>query len=354
MSVKTIIKKPREDDIPDIPINFPELYNLKLNLLEDKVKLKPGLPLIPLSHTEKIPEKKIEPFVNTSDRQETPRLVNNSVKEVKNVIRENESRDKLENIRSSVDREDEDEDDKELFEEVGEKDDYDNDIIEDENYDEDDTDRSSSKEEIKDYDPYEGLSPEEREEKEREEYIWRFRILKKKYHNTASISIPEYNEHSDLPMMKKSYERTIKELYLDDAVENYKTYLLGGFLAIEYVCTSIIGVDLEGFTMQQVQMMHKYDTLLIELGEKSYSTVGSNLPVEIRLLFMMLVQAALFFAAKYVSQEHGSHIGDMIRSVTGMAPEPVKNSENGTGETKKKMRGPKTKASDIRNRMDNT
>ena len=105
--------------------------------------------------------------------------------------------------------------------------------------------------------------------REKEEYIWRFRILKKKYKH-PSYEIPSYNEHSDLATMKITYDRTVRELYLDSTVEQYRTYLMGGFLAVEYVCNQWLGIDLEGFTKQQLKLMHKYDMLLVELGEKSY------------------------------------------------------------------------------------
>ena len=65
----------------------------------------------------------------------------------------------------------------------------------------------------KDEDPYTGLTPEE---KEKEEYIQRFKILKRQYKN---LSIPEYNEHSYLQVMKKLYERLIREIHLDNKIK---------------------------------------------------------------------------------------------------------------------------------------
>ena len=356
----TVIKNPRKDEIPDIPIRFRKLYNLKLHLIEDKNKLKSGLPLIPLSHKEEIPP---DEYKAPAPPPPKPSIKENVNTRPSIVIEENESEDNDEMYDDDVDFEDnlgreevrnvvvnkqDDEQDDDFMNEVGE----DNDSRQISRFEHEEEPEEEPEEE--EYDPYAGLSPEEREAMEKEEYMWKFRILKKQYHNSATIPIPEYNEHSDLTIMKKSYERTIKEVMLDANVEQYKTYLLGGCLAIEYVCTSLIGVDLEGFTINQIQMMHKYDRLLIELGEKSYSSVGSNIPVEIRLLFMMLMQAAIFFAAKFVEQEHGGQMGDMFKMVMGMPPSEKENTPSTTdGFVKKKMRGPKTKASDIRSKMDN-
>ena len=204
-------------------------------------------------------------------------------------------------------------------------------------------------------DIYAGLSPEERAEKEKEEYIWRFRILKKKYGKNASIPIPEWNEFSDLGMMKQSYERTIKELYLDDAVETYRTYLLGAWIVMEYTCTQFVGIDLRGFTSSQIRIMHKYDRMLIELGEKSYTNWAMNLPVEVRLIGMVLFQAAIFYLGKIISDKMGSNVGELFRGFSGQAPVNIPNNNNNNEEEvtdtpKPKMKGPKINADQIRER----
>ena len=43
-----IVKVPMKKSIPDISINFSPLPNLRLDMMENKSKIKPGLPLIPL------------------------------------------------------------------------------------------------------------------------------------------------------------------------------------------------------------------------------------------------------------------------------------------------------------------
>lgn len=205
----------------------------------------------------------------------------------------------------------------------------------------------------KEDDPYAGLTPEEREEKEKEEYIWRFRILKKKYKN-AEEQIPSFNEFSDLQTMKRTYDRTVRELYLDDAVESYRGYLMGGSIVIEFACTQWFDVDLGGFTIHQTKMMYKYDRLLIELGEKSYNQWGSTIPVEVRLLLMILFQAGLFYMAKIVTSRFGTTMADLFRSVSGMPPpaeeikEAAKKDEGNGGPPARKMRGPSVKPADLR------
>lgn len=177
--------------------------------------------------------------------------------------------------------------------------------------------------------------------------MWRFHILKKKYKNPAT-AIPDFNEHSELSEMKATYDRTTKELYLDSAVDSYRTYLIGGFMVTEFVCTNWAGVDLSGFTMTQTKMLYKYDMLLIELGEKSYNKWGMNLPVEVRLAGLIILQAGLFYLGKVISANYGNSMADLFKGFTGQPPDP-KNEVTKEESNKKKMKGPRFKAEDIRN-----
>ena len=146
--------------------------------------------------------------------------------------------------------------------------------------------------------------------------------------------------------MKRDYSRTIKELHLDDAIENYKYYMMGGFIAIEYGATQLIGIDLGGFTRQQGMMMHKYDKLLIELGEKSYNSWGSSLPAELRILGMILLQAGIFYLGKILTAKFGGTIGELFSGFMGQPPDLTdKPSEP---QQKRKMRGPKTRVEDLK------
>jgi len=365
-----VVKKPRDLPIPDVPINFPPLHNLHLELLEIKEKLKPGLPLIPRS------KPVLQPLVNPKPehREKTPRpsippkdlkTTKSEESDIDDVITHSEivEKPKIQDKPKEKPKESDplllelgtDSEDEEIFDTENEVHSDDEDVLAEGIQEPNNT-------QPEEYDPYEGLSPEEREIKEKEEYIWRFRILKKQYGNNASIPIPMFNEHSDLPMMKTSYERTIRELYLDDSVETYRTYLLGGWIVIEYACTQWIGIDLRGFTMQQTKMMYKYDRMLIELGEKSYSRWGMNLPVEVRLLFMILFQAGIFYLGKIITEKFGDSVAELFKGFTGQppgisstgpatsTPKPGENEVNDDTPKKKKMRGPNIKASDIRKR----
>ena len=168
------------------------------------------------------------------------------------------------------------------------------------------------------------------DEDKKREFIFKFDLLKKSY-PSAVATIPEYTIHSDLNEMQKSYDTTVRRLSLDSTVENYKQYLLGGFMLVEFVFGNFLGFDMQGFTQQQIVGMHNYEKLLIELGEKSYVPSGSKWPVELRLLFVIIMNAGFFIVGKVVMRRTGANLLGMMNSVN-TPPEIPKQ--------KRRMKGP--------------
>lgn len=175
---------------------------------------------------------------------------------------------------------------------------------------------------------------EDEEDEMKRELLFKFELLKKAY----KTDVPEFNVHSDLKQMTRSYESTLRRVSLDSCVENYKQLLIGGFMVLEFVLGYLFKFDMQGFTQQQILNMNQYERLLIELGEQSYVPGGSQWPVEVRLLLMVLGNAAIFIIAKMIMKKTGSNIMSAMNSFSRPQPSPL---------NKRKMRGPSIQPDDI-------
>jgi hypothetical protein len=167
----------------------------------------------------------------------------------------------------------------------------------------------------------------ETDEDLKRELLFKFDLLKRSYKSNV---IPEYTIHSDYKTMLRSYEATVRQLNVDSNIESYKSYLITGFYIVEFALGYWLKFDMQNFTQQQILNMNKYEHLLIELGEKSYVPEGSKWPVEIRLLFTIVVQTALFIITKMVMKKIGTNLFGMMEQPSQQAPpEPPRRKMNG-------------------------
>jgi hypothetical protein len=156
------------------------------------------------------------------------------------------------------------------------------------------------------------------------ELLFKFDLLRKSY---KSANIPEFTIHSDYSTMQRTYDSTIRQVNVDSNIETYKSYLITGFYITEFVLGYWLKFDMQDFTKQQIVNMNKYEHLLIELGEKNYVPEGSKWPVEIRLLFTILINAAIFIITKMVMKKIGGSLFGTSDETMQQAP-------------KRRMRGP--------------
>ena len=185
---------------------------------------------------------------------------------------------------------------------------------------------------------------EQQEENLKRELLFKFDLLKKSY---PQATVPDFSIHTDLNTLQQSYDDTVRRLSLDSSVENYKTYLIYGFMGAEFVLGNFLGFDMQGFTQQQIVSMNSYEKLLIELGEKSYVPSGSKWPVEVRLLFMIIMNAAFFIISKMIMKKTGANLMGMINNMSGTGSSSPNNTKTSTQPKKRKMKGPNIDLGDI-------
>ena len=202
------------------------------------------------------------------------------------------------------------------------------------------------------------MSQEEQDELKRD-ILFKFELLKKSYKNVP-VEIPDFTMHSDYESMKRAYDSTVRRVSLDSSVESYKTYLIGGFMVMEFILGHWLKFDMQGFTQQQILNMSSYERLLIELGEKNYVPEGSEWPVELRLLFMIIINAGVFIVSKLIMKQTGTNFMSMMNSMNefqrATANQGSMNNTSSHGNVanggsgpfgKRRMRGPNIDVNDL-------
>lgn len=178
---------------------------------------------------------------------------------------------------------------------------------------------------------------EELEDSKRE-LLFKFDLLRKSYPHEF---IPEFSMHTEYTVMVKGYENVMRKLSVNDNIDKYKTYLIYGFIGVEFILGKMFKLDMSGFANQQIISMSTYEKLLIELGEKTYVPNNKDWPVEIRLLILIITQAIFFLIGKMMMNKMGLDIIKLVNPIQTRTQTSVPNVK------KKKMRGPNINPEDI-------
>jgi hypothetical protein len=111
---------------------------------------------------------------------------------------------------------------------------------------------------------------------------------------------------------------------------------------MEFILGYVFKLDMNGFARQQMISMSSYERLLIELGEKSYVPTGSKWSVEIRLLFLVVMNTAVFLVGRMMLKKTGADVMGLVNSMNGSTQ-----TTGGIPQKKRKMKGPSLNVDDI-------
>jgi hypothetical protein len=141
---------------------------------------------------------------------------------------------------------------------------------------------------------------EEEEISKKRDLLHKFQRLRRIY---PGAKIPEFTEHSDLKMMEREYDFILKDLEISQFTEQWKQYLVMAFKGLEVFLINFMEFDdIQGFAQQQATKIHKYESILAEIGEKNYISDNKKWPPELRLLGLFLSEAVMFIGIKYMSK----------------------------------------------------
>jgi hypothetical protein len=182
-----------------------------------------------------------------------------------------------------------------------------------------------------------------KEKRDKAELLWDMKMIAKKY---PGRDVPVFTEHDDINAIRVARERTLKEISLDNNVNSYKKYMTAGFLGIELFCISYLNIpEMKGYFMEQTKNMETYESLLIELGEKSGDGWGAGWPVEVRLVLLVIFNAGMFWLGKIIEKNGGSAMTSVFKMFNPRAqesspPAPSANVHATQSEPPRRMRGP--------------
>jgi len=141
---------------------------------------------------------------------------------------------------------------------------------------------------------------EEEETTKKRDLLHKFQRLRRVY---PGAKIPEFSEHSDLKMMEREYDFIVKDLEIAQFTEQWKMYLGMAFKGLEWFLVNFMEFDdILGFAQDQATKLHKYESILAEIGEKNYISDNKKWPPELRLIGLFLTQALSFTFMKYMAK----------------------------------------------------
>jgi len=155
---------------------------------------------------------------------------------------------------------------------------------------------------------------EEEQNNMKKTYLEKYHILQMTYNEEK---FPQLTNFMDLDLIINTYETEFKRVTLQANLNEYKMYLVLMFCAFEYGLKFLFDVDTYGFVKQQLKFSHKYDKLLIQLGEREYMSFGDNWPAEVKIVVMFGFHIMVFFASKQIGKKFGQHATDTIQDVLG-------------------------------------
>jgi hypothetical protein len=163
-----------------------------------------------------------------------------------------------------------------------------------------------------------------------------FTILK---HQNQSLGIQIPPRTMALKHRHDIYDAWVRRVLAIQQTPTWKKWLVFAAFFIEVIVVKILGLNFTGFTRSQWSGMSRYDQQLIELGEKQGGTIGSNWPVEIRLIVTMVVSAVIFLLIRYLAQWLGNtELGELLQkfvdgnfssAINGSSLPPVTVDNNG-------------------------
>jgi hypothetical protein len=153
----------------------------------------------------------------------------------------------------------------------------------------------------------------------------------------------EFPEGKSLNKIHDTYHSIIKSIYVNMNLGQLQLGYIIVLMAIEFVCVKAFNIPLAGFTKMELKRMHRYNQLMVELGENLYSVGSGSWPIEWRILGTLVMNIVIFVALKFLaSYVGGESMTEVIRNAVDQVldnPVTKDNIESGNIGTKSTTAG---------------
>lgn len=139
-------------------------------------------------------------------------------------------------------------------------------------------------------------------------WLTKLQTLKMRF---KDVTIPDGAKKLNWRELRKIYYMQLDRVSIGKNVDSYMLVLIVLFFITEWIVQNVFRVKMiKGFAVHSIVTMRRYHRLLIELGERDYSSIGENWPVEVRLGCLVIVNAIIFVIAKVLYQHTGQDHSD--------------------------------------------
>lgn len=139
-------------------------------------------------------------------------------------------------------------------------------------------------------------------------WLTKLQTLKMRF---KDVTIPDGAKRLGWRELRKIYYMQLDRVSIGKNVDSYMLVLIVLFFITEWIVQNLFRVKMiKGFAVHSIVTMRRYHRLLIELGERDYSSIGENWPVEVRLGCLVIVNAIIFIIAKVLYQHTGQDQSD--------------------------------------------
>lgn len=145
-----------------------------------------------------------------------------------------------------------------------------------------------------------------------------------------------FPDGKSLNKIHDAYHSIIKSIYVNMNLGQLQLGYIIILMAIEFVCVKAFNIPLAGFTKMELKRMHRYNQLMVELGETLYSTGGKEWPIEWRIMGTLIMNIVIFISLKFLAQYVGGEsMTEVIRNaVDKVLDNPVTKDNIETGTAK--------------------